>query len=223
MGLRPQLNDIQTALQPLQQGPGQGSNISTPAHPAVRIPATVYSQQNCRAFCMCRCHHKETLASPSWMQSLIGSLFIGSNAILRPASHPCNERRCIKRQNWLININYYFPIWLLRRAVLLSARSTPTDECMISVRTPRIVPLFSSLKLREFGNITEFRNLFSQGLASPFDEDEKSGRSFLQVCFSPFEVTLYVYTDTTVLVHYLFEAPRFMLIFVITTCRPLSS
>lgn len=89
----------------------------------------------------------------------------------------------MKRQSWLINISYYFPFWLLRRAVLLSARSTPTDGCMISVRTPRIVPLSSPLfMLGRRSNITEFQKWFSQGLASPFDVDDKAGRSSLQVC-----------------------------------------
>lgn len=66
-GIRPQMIDIQTALQTLQQGPElrRPSDISTLTHPAIRIPATVYRQQTCRAFCMCRCHRKETLASPS--------------------------------------------------------------------------------------------------------------------------------------------------------------
>lgn len=185
--MQPQLNELQMALQTFQRAPEVPgpSNTSAPpnTHSVIRIPTTVHRQRTCRAFCMCQCHRRETLASPSWMQHLIGAIFIGYNAIPTFTRPACNERRCIQQQNWLITVSYYFPLSLLRRAILLRARSSPTDGCMISVRTPRVVSdTAPQFLLSGSGDLVGLQKLFSQGLASPFDVENISGSSCLHVC-----------------------------------------
>lgn len=125
------LQMVSTASDPHQQKPALQS--------IVHIPVAIHRQQPCRMFCMCRCHQKTTLATRAWMQQLVGTLFIGYNAFPSLSFVTCNERMCGQRQSQLINVSYYFPFWLLKRALFLRGHYSPTDGCMISVRTPRLV------------------------------------------------------------------------------------
>lgn len=194
LGIQPQLSDLCERLQTFQTVSAtselrQRSHVSRSQYSGsiIRIPTTVDRQQVCHRFCICRCHQKTTLASPSWTQRLIGALFIGYTSIPTPmAIHPaCDEKRCIQRQNWSITVNYYFPSWLLKRAILLRSRSSPTDGCMISVRTPRVVSATAAqFLLSRQGNVAEMKKLFSQGLASPFDIESDGTLSCLQVCYN---------------------------------------
>lgn len=194
-----QLNDLRQTVQSLQTAlpapympppsiaseAQYPSNASSPSNtsPTVHIPATVHLRQGCAKFCMCRCHKKTSLKSPTWMQQLVGALFIGYTAI--PTLTTCNERMCIKRQDEVITVSYYFPFWFVQWAISLRCRWTPKNGCMISVRTPRVVSRNSAqCVLIQNGNVTGMQKLFEQGLASPFDVAVGLGRSCLQVSYN---------------------------------------
>lgn len=97
----------------------------------------------------------------------------------------CNERRCTQLENWLITVSYYFPLWLWNRVIHLRARSSLTNGCMISVRTPRVVSTSSlPFALSFTGNLVGPQKIFSQGQASPFVVDPVQGQSYLHVCWT---------------------------------------
>lgn len=118
-----------------------------------------------------------------WKFLLIMDTGYSAIPTLKPAT--CNEKKCIQQQHQLIAVNYYFPSWLLRRALLLQYRWAPTDGGTISVKTPRAVSMHAPIFFfSEEGKIAEIQRLFTQGLASPFDIDEQTGQSCLQVSCS---------------------------------------
>lgn len=190
--IQPQLNNLETALQIHQRAPEvpRPSHINVPRNsgPVIRVTNPVHRQQTCQTLCMCRCHRRATLASPSWMQHLIGSLFIGYTALPTPTRPICNEKRCMQRQNWLVAVSYYFPLWILIRAIFPRARSSPMDGCMVSIRTPLVIsntaPQYIAI---QHDNMVGLQTLFGQGLASPFDVVGNSGQAILQVggCDAP--------------------------------------
>lgn len=183
LGIQSRHKELQQRLQSLHSTASklhQRGSISQEPSSVIRIPASIHRQQSCRLICMCRCHKKTTLVTPSWMQQLIGTLFIGYNTI--PSFVTCNERTCKQQQNQLIDISYYFPFWLLKRAFFLRSHYSPMEGCMVSVRTPRVVSHTSpQFILSRIGHTAQLQELFSQGLASPFDIEEVTGTSCLQV------------------------------------------
>lgn len=82
------VQNVQTAsdiVSNLRQAPTKSSTI--------RIGATVLKQQVCRKFCMCCCHKKTNLTSPTWLQDVFGTLFRGYTA-KATANFPCSQKMC---------------------------------------------------------------------------------------------------------------------------------
>lgn len=160
------------------------SRISTSSisdlEPTFYIPATI-SQRVCSKFCICNCHKTTNLKTPTWMQDLVGALFVGYSAI--PTLTSCNEIMCNQNKRQLITISYYFPSWLVKRMIYFKYYWTPKDGGLISVKTPRVVRGTShQVMMSRLGSVSELQKLFSSGLASPFDVTPVDGVSCLQVC-----------------------------------------
>lgn len=149
--------------------------------PDLRVEATLYRQSSCSSRCLCHCHKTYFAKTPTLTQDIIGSLFIGySNTPIN--RKPCNEKLCKQQRSSLLKVNYYFPSWLLHRMVAFKNIWNPNEGHQISVRIPRVVDPFSDVFLvADHGNLESLKELFDQGLASPFDISGDDGESVLQV------------------------------------------
>lgn len=81
--IQPQVESLSAEVETLRTASTSLGNHGLPTKapsknlgPFIRVAATV--QQVCHKSCMCRCHNKTTMKSPTWVQNLVGTLFIGT-------------------------------------------------------------------------------------------------------------------------------------------------
>lgn len=137
----------------------------------------------CRPHCMCSCHRQSRCQSPPWLEHFLGQFFLGYSGTTPFWNRGmCNEALCNREQSTLLEINYSFPGWFLKRLVTIREYSSPFDGHVISFRAPRVISWLSEAPVHASrGNIARLQTLFSKGLASPFDVGD-DGRSLLHVC-----------------------------------------
>jgi hypothetical protein len=83
----------------------------------VRISATVASQQ-CPRGCRCRCHTRNSVRTPTWLRATFGQVFWTYSSSISMTS--CNYPPCRKSLSKQ-HFTYYFPSWLVSRAIMASA------------------------------------------------------------------------------------------------------
>lgn len=73
---------------------------------------------SCDAGCLCTCHFYNRIRSPAFLNSILGTLFIGyrAKALLRQV---CSDAACRARANGTV-CTYTFPSWLLKCAISVS-------------------------------------------------------------------------------------------------------
>ena len=136
-----------------------------------RIP-----DQECPAWCSCRCHQRRTLKSPWIFDSVLGSLqihFTGG----RP---DCSEYRCKRSEKAPIYILYRFPQYLLSRYVAMTIHWTPLDGPKYSLRFPRVTDwshVYWNYCVQ--GDMEAIQKMFSAGKASALDLNLIGGNALL--------------------------------------------
>jgi hypothetical protein len=156
---------------------------------AVGIRTAHFSRTACTPWCSCICHKKTTLKTPSFMERLLGSLFIGYSGIprLRPK---CNEHSCHLESQPLLYITYFFPAWFLARTMSLMISTIPLAGPLVSLKMQRAVPGDAEIFVcAKTGNIDKMKSLFRQGLASPNDVALSSGITALHVSSESIQYT----------------------------------
>ena len=135
----------------------------------------------CTTGCCCICHRRNPPRTPKILDRLFGILLVGYSGVAR-VTPTCDSIHCVQRSVPNILISYFFPWWLLARALIILARLSLISGPEMVIRVPRIVNENS----RIFNMCTEndthgLRELVQQGLASPFDVSALRGETALQV------------------------------------------
>lgn len=136
-------------------------------------PIRPQSTSCARIWCSCNCHNPGHLRSPKFIESVLGSVFIGYSDIpqLTPSCSlsACKERRRLPA----LRINYYFPQWFFSRMITTTIMYNSRDGLDIHrLRMPRIIPTASIIfNLAQTGDIEGIMSIFEKGLASPYDVD----------------------------------------------------
>ena len=152
-------------------------SVSPPA-----ICVTAFTSYNrCIGGCVCKCHHLQARRSPQALNRLLGRLFFGYAGL--PYLGPlCDSKSCDRNSYPMISIIYFFPVWLLARALTMVARLSSITGPEINIRFPRITATSSRIfNLARQGKVDEIRLLLQQGHASPFDIDSSNGYTALMV------------------------------------------
>ena len=88
--------------------------------------------------CRCRCHRQGHLKSPRSLSAILGSFFLGYQAI------PCSAETCkyssCQRRSGKVNYTYAFPRWLLSRVLLINIGYSRSRGPELILRTMRIRP-----------------------------------------------------------------------------------
>ena len=122
--------------------------------------------QECPAWCSCRCHQRRTFKSPWILDSVLGSLqihFAGG----RP---DCSEYRCRRSDKAPTSILYRFPQYLLSRYVAITMHWAVLDGPKYSLRFPRVTDwshIYWNYCVQ--GNLEAIQKMFSAGKASALD------------------------------------------------------
>jgi hypothetical protein len=134
----------------------------------------------CRPWCSCICHSKRSVKTPALWKNVLGSVFVGYSGVpvLTPA---CDETSCLQRTTFGADITYYFPTWLISRAISVNLSASTFGTPELSLRMPRMInwaaPLWYGARI---GDQIRVEMLFSEGNASPYDVNAY-GQSSLHV------------------------------------------
>ncbi len=146
--------------------------------PAIRF-RTVGSKP-CGPFCPCVCHKIKQFRSPGLFDHLLGSVFIGYDA-LPLVSKPCNSSRCGRGNVSRAVVTYMFPRWFLNYIVMLQTRpSTPEPVIRILRIRPNNSEIFKAVRRQD---ISRIRRMIMDGEASVRDVNE-DGESLITVSLS---------------------------------------
>ena len=144
---------------------------STGQETAVLITATL-GQDNCIRCCPCQCHTPSRLQTPNLLRHLLGSWMLVLRNIALPTTLRCDYSLCRKSRLSSFSLAYYFPKWMLARAITIMGNWKDLHGAGVSivVRLPRIRPFDEPMfRLVENADVAAFKALFSSGGASPFD------------------------------------------------------
>jgi hypothetical protein len=135
----------------------------------------------CNDWCTCACHRRSSLRSPKIFDHFFGTLYLGYHSIPMMAS-TCTETSCWQQKSSNTSVMYYFPKWLMARAIFLALATSA--EPSVSLKIPRIVdPKQEIFSYVRNGPLREVQRLFEERKASPNDIRGDIGRSLLHVCF----------------------------------------
>lgn len=155
--------------------------VKTHTYNTVRIRASRYRRTQCEGWCSCSCHQVNYLRTPQSADLALGSMFIGLSGF--PVRRQrCSEKRCRKQSIPTLKVAYHFPLWLLARVVHFSLSLTYMDGPRVSLHVPRVVESNAKIfSLAVQGDLSNMKNLFRDGLASPYDVCAGNGRTALHV------------------------------------------
>ena len=126
--------------------------------------------------CNCECQSESLYTSPWMLRSIIGHFEMRCSRRLSA----CNQSGCRKLESNAITIGFHPPPSLWRRYVVLKVQNSPYEGAQVFLRMPRIMSwshqLWYFVKLGQIDAVTE---LFSKGVASPFDVTEKGGGALM--------------------------------------------
>lgn len=133
--------------------------------------------KSCDPQCPCQCHVRARYRTPAWLSTVVGTMFYESSHSPSIAERPCNFVRCKRSQTSSdVNLTYYFPVWLLRSAVVYATWSNLSGtNSSWTVRMPREVSDEHFVwGLTRNGNTHEFQRMLSQRSITPYDVSTNS-------------------------------------------------
>ena len=148
----------------------------------VQITTSV-TRWRCAYSCTCSCHRhsRPNKRSPNILDRFIGVLFVGYLGLPK-ISGQCNDKDCIQQLSATVLITYFFPRWLLARAMILVLKLSSVHGPELNLRIPRIVSHTSRIfQCAGKGDVDGMKEILDRGLGSPMDIDITNGFSALFV------------------------------------------
>ena len=164
--------DIRSSLSTRDQLPWQrGSTENCSPYPVIGIRTYAPPlRQACFPSCRCMCHQPRYMKSPRFLNNILGTMFFGYSGCPSGGLQNCTDSACLAQSEFRAYVNYYFPSWLLSKAMtLILMLGTANGPCLtLTVRS--IVPSDAEIfRLADFNDVTGLQRLFSRRLASPND------------------------------------------------------
>lgn len=135
----------------------------------------------CNATCNCSCHRFKYSQPLSMVQDVLGSLFVGSQGM--PAlSGACSLPACRGNVAKHLNVDYFFPRWMLHKAVRASLQVNRASDPELCIRIVNVRKHDDEIfRAADEGDVDLTRKLLATGKASVMDIDSISGHSPLHV------------------------------------------
>lgn len=139
---------------------------------SIMIRSQYRPPNSCELACPCSCHLLQSLSSPSFLNKLLGGIFVGYKG-LPSLAKKCTDSKCRRDSIPKVYFTYFFPQWwIIDRMIILIAQWTFSRGPELFLRFPRRVGMNSAVfNLAEAGNIEGLKLLFNSGKASPNDVD----------------------------------------------------
>ena len=122
--------------------------------------------------CPCSCHSAIQYSTTTIKSKVFGSLTIGVSG--RIFSNPvCDSPSCRDRSQFSMTVAYYFPCWLLAKAVIFQCVRLPYGNPSFGLRVRNLLPEHSPvLSTIEKGQPLLLRSLLERRISSPDDMEE---------------------------------------------------
>ena len=135
------------------------------------VKFTASYNKTCTFDCGCSCHRPKHLKSPPYLQTMLGSIFVGYVG-LPIVSPKCDVFGCNHNISVGLWVDYYFPAWFLERKIRFSLTNRLNSGPEQSLRVSRIVPSNSDIiKFAMQGDVQHMKDLLIHGQGSPHDTD----------------------------------------------------
>lgn len=144
---------------------------------------TSMTRWQCADSCMCSCHRRRrsNKRTPNTPDRFIGVLFVGYLGLPK-LSEQCSDEACTQQSSATVLIAYFFPRWLLARAIILMLKLSSVHGPELNLRMPRVVSNASRVfECAGTGDVDGLKEIFHRGLGSPMDVDVTSGYTALTV------------------------------------------
>lgn len=158
----------------------------------IEMHTSVYPEA-CLRDCRCRCHGSGTaIRSPAWLQPVLGTLLVNYGCVPNltsswgaGAGEKCDEKRCTRARASRVELSYFFPTRVLKRALCFSVElgGSLGHGAALHLSVPRVFSSYDEAwQVVNFGDLAALRTLWSsrQGEYSPLDVNEH-GMSLLSV------------------------------------------
>ena len=171
-------NDPMAEVSVAQTSVMDASTTYTPSHRPLIFNIT--KGRSCSPLCLCSCHQRTQIRTPTSLHHLFGALSITYN--YSPfVQGKCDNLTCKRQSSAIAKFTYAFPGWFVRRVVAIHAVYTHArgPELLLRVlrRRPNGTAIFIAVQR---GSINQVQNLLEHGEASILDVDEL-GESLLLV------------------------------------------
>lgn len=154
------------------------------------------SGQSIRVFrrsCSCSCHKLRYCSSPLVFVKTLGRLVVGVSGYI--FNEPiCSDATCQDQARYSLTVTYYFPSWLIAKAIILRCTRSPYGEPSIGVHVRSLLPEHSpTIRAITEGQIETLKSLFQERISTPNAMEEMSWTtltvSYLTTCLK-FALTL---------------------------------
>ncbi|KAK2776808.1 hypothetical protein CKAH01_03300 [Colletotrichum kahawae] len=175
--LAAEVTDAEPSLQsnPHRQRPNAGVD-----DPLSSIYMHTSLRQVCSPYCKCQCHLPSSVRTPTWVRSVLGSLFFEYNDMPLLMPRKCDDSGC--RNHSSLRLIYVFPKWFVSRAVFLTTSwgSLTGLGSSLYLQVPRVVPSVQMLSAVYNSDIDWIKRGISNSTVLPTDVDE-TGNSLLMI------------------------------------------
>ena len=141
----------------------------------VNIQPNVQYKSQCRSWCGCKCHKRQKWSNPTWLNSLIGKIYIGYPL----GGDLCDEKECRGGRPGSVVASWQIPLWFMSKMIFATMSSNPIG---MSITIPNVVissaPIFG---LARDGDVEGMKKAFREKSASAHDISSFGGYSVLQV------------------------------------------
>ena len=157
----------------------EGSEVAPQTQSVVR--AVRQNQRKVRlSVCACRCHSIMQYSTSVITSKVFGSLIIGLSG--RIFSDPeCDSPNCRDHSHFSITVAYYFPCWLVARAIIFQCVRLPYGHPSFGLRVRSLLPEHSPvMNAIARGEPLVLRSMLENRISSP-DDMEEMGWTLLTV------------------------------------------
>lgn len=167
----PQVHGSNIIRQPLHKPSNMTRRVQRIADAQeTKRPVHVYAKKPtsaCEAWCSCACHVKRVLRMKQ--PATIGSFSISYSG-LPWVTASCDQKACRSKSVATVAVTAQFPAWFWNRYLSSSFSYASIRGPELNIRLPRTVSWVSTLWRHGVdGNLQAVQDLFSRGLASPWD------------------------------------------------------
>ncbi|KAK3388973.1 ankyrin repeat-containing domain protein, partial [Sordaria brevicollis] len=146
--------------------------------------AAFQTKFKCKMACPCRCHVKTEVQTPSWLKSVVGTLFVSYTGSQLWGKLPCDHKRCEasgKGSSAMTTYTWHFPTWMVSRALAFSLerKSLRGTNGSWTLHIPKMLTGADPIwRILDHGTVQQLAGILGQGQVSPCDMNP-DGKSLL--------------------------------------------